>query len=48
MQIHIVSPGDNLWRIAQMYSVTIELLATSNEIPDPNRLVIGQTIVIPI
>ncbi len=48
MQIHIVSPGDNLWRIAQMYSVTIELLATSNEIPDPSRLVIGQTIVIPI
>ena len=48
MQIHIVRPGDSLWRIAQMYSVTIELLATSNEIPDPYRLVIGQTIVIPI
>jgi len=31
-----------------MYSVTVDLLAQSNEIPDPNRLVIGQTIVIPI
>ncbi len=48
MQIHVVRPGDTLWRISQMYSVTIDLLVTSNEIPDPNRLVIGQTIVIPI
>ena len=48
MQIHVVRPGDTLWRIAQMYSVTVNLLATSNEIPNPDRLVIGQTIVIPI
>lgn len=48
MQIHVVRPGDTLWRISQMYSVTVDLLAQSNEIPDPNRLVIGQTIVIPI
>jgi spore germination protein len=31
-----------------MYSVNVSLLAESNEIPDPNRLVIGQTLVIPI
>jgi spore germination protein len=48
VQIHLVRPGDTLWRIAQMYSVNVSLLAESNEIPDPNRLVIGQTLVIPI
>ena len=48
MQIHVVRPGDTLWRIAQLYSVTVDLLATSNEIPNPDRLVIGQALVIPI
>ena len=37
MQIHVVRPGDTLWRISQMYSVTVDLLAQSNEIPDPNQ-----------
>lgn len=48
MQIHVVQQGETLTQIAQTYGVTANELITSNEIPNPNQLVIGQTIVIPI
>lgn len=48
MQIHVVQQGETLAQIAQTYGVTVNELITSNEIPNPNQLVIGQTIVIPI
>lgn len=48
MQIYVVKPGDTLFRIAQMFSVSVELLVTSNEIPNPDSLVVGQALVIPI
>ncbi len=48
MQIHVVKAGDTLWRISQAYSVNIDNLIQSNEIENPDRLVIGQAIVIPI
>lgn len=48
MQIHVVRSGDSLWGIAQAYSTTANKIATANEITDPNRLVIGQALVIPI
>ncbi|PWA12093.1 spore gernimation protein [Pueribacillus theae] len=48
MQIHVVQPGDTLWRISQAYGVNLNELVSSNEIPNPDRLVVGQTIVIPI
>ena len=47
MQIYVVRPGDTLWGIAQRYSISPDLLAAANEIPNPDRLVIGQAIVIP-
>lgn len=48
MQIHVVQPGETIFQIAQTYSVSVEQLIESNEIQNPNRLVVGQTIVIPI
>lgn len=48
MQIYVVKQGDTLTQIARTFGVTTELLQTSNQIPNPNSLVPGQTIVIPI
>ncbi|MGM0878813.1 MAG: glycoside hydrolase family 18 protein [Bacillota bacterium] len=48
MQIHIVQQGQSLYGIAQAYSTSVEEIIRTNEIPNPNSLVIGQAIVIPI
>ncbi|XQY91941.1 glycosyl hydrolase family 18 protein [Metabacillus sp. HB246100] len=48
MQIHIVQQGQSLYGIAQAYSTSVEEIVQTNEIPNPNNLVIGQAIVIPI
>lgn len=48
MQIHVVQPGQTLYGIAQAYSSNVEDIVEANEIPNPNQLVVGQTLVIPI
>src|SRR6476659_9843172 len=48
MQIHIVQPSQTLFGIAQIYSVSVDRLIETNKLPNPNRLVSGQAIVIPI
>ncbi|WP_191559264.1 LysM peptidoglycan-binding domain-containing protein [Metabacillus idriensis] len=48
MQIHIVREGQTLYGIAQAYSTTAEEIIRTNEIPNPEQLVVGQAIVIPI
>jgi spore germination protein len=48
MQIHIVQQGQSLYGISQAYSTTVEEIVRTNEIPNPNNLVMGQAIVIPI
>lgn len=48
MQIHVVQTGDTLGRISQGYGVSIDELIHTNKILNPNQLVVGQTIVIPI
>lgn len=48
MQIHVVQPGQTLYGIAQAYSSNVEDIVKANEIPNPNQLVVGQTLVIPI
>ncbi len=40
--------GDSLYQIANRYRTTVNEIVATNEIPNPNRLVVGQTIVIPI
>ena len=48
MQIHVVQTGETLTAIASRYSVLPEVIAEANDLPDPNRLVVGQALVIPI
>lgn len=48
MQIHVVRPGESLYSIARLYNSTIGAIAGANELPNPNQLVVGQALVIPI
>jgi len=48
MQIHVVQPGQSIFQIAQIYSSTVSAIVGANEVPNPNQLVVGQTLVIPI
>ncbi|MFD0051342.1 LysM peptidoglycan-binding domain-containing protein [Actinomycetes bacterium NPDC127524] len=48
MQIHVVASNETLSSIAQAYGTTAQRIAESNKVPNPDRLVIGQTLVIPI
>ena len=46
MEIHIVRPGDTLYKIAREYGVPMSQLLRDNGIPDPARLSVGQAIVV--
>ncbi|SOC39282.1 LysM peptidoglycan-binding domain-containing protein [Ureibacillus acetophenoni] len=48
MLIHVVKRGDTLWQLARLYNVTIDSIQRINELPNPNRLLLGQSIVIPV
>lgn len=45
--IHIVQPGENLYRIGLIYGFTYQELAAFNGIANPDRLEVGQQIRIP-
>lgn len=46
MDIHVVQPGDTLYRLARQYGVPMDRLLHDNQLPDPSQLVVGQTIVV--
>jgi LysM repeat protein len=46
-QIYIVKSGDTLFTIAQRFGLTVAELVEANNITDPNRLALGQELVIP-
>ncbi|MBP2243356.1 spore germination protein [Cytobacillus eiseniae] len=48
MQIHVIQPNQSLFGIAQAYGSSIDDIVEANELPNPNQLVVGQTLVIPI
>lgn len=48
MIIHVVKRGDNLWKVAQQYNLTVAQLNSVNELPNPNALVVGQALLIPV
>ncbi|NMA83655.1 MAG: LysM peptidoglycan-binding domain-containing protein [Epulopiscium sp.] len=48
MQIVVIRPGDSLYQIARAYGVSVADIVQANQIPNPNQLVVGQSIVIPI
>ncbi|MFE8698971.1 LysM peptidoglycan-binding domain-containing protein [Cytobacillus sp. FJAT-53684] len=48
MQIHVVQQNQSLTGIAQAYGSSVNDIVEANELPNPNNLVVGQTLVIPI
>ncbi|NNU84461.1 LysM peptidoglycan-binding domain-containing protein [Geobacillus sp. BMUD] len=48
MIVHVVQRGEALWQLAQRYRVPFERIVAANELSDPNRLAIGQAVVIPV
>lgn len=47
MLIHTVKPGETLWQIAGNYRVSISRIILANGLPNPDQLVIGQSLIIP-
>lgn len=47
MVIHVVQPGESLYRISQRYNVPLQYIIQQNELQNPNKLTPGQTIVVP-
>jgi len=44
---HVVQPGENLYRIALKYGVTVDDLMRVNGLVDPRQLRVGQVLIIP-
>ena len=44
---YTVQPGENLFRIAQRYSTTVEAIVAANDLPDRGLVQAGQTLLIP-
>jgi LysM repeat protein len=44
---YVVAPGDNLAGIAERFGITVADLITANAIADPNRIEVGQQLVVP-
>lgn len=44
--IHVVQPGDSVYAIAERYGVSMQKIIDENRLQNPERLVVGQTIVI--
>jgi LysM repeat protein len=45
--VHVVSRGENLFRISLRYGTTVHVLAAANGIPNINLILVGQRITIP-
>ncbi|MEN1966685.1 LysM peptidoglycan-binding domain-containing protein [Lentibacillus sp. N15] len=48
MIIHVVHPGETLWQIANRYAVDMNGIVHINGLPNPNQLLVGQSLVIPV
>lgn len=46
MIIHVVEPGETLPAIASQYGLSVAFLQNYNQLPNPDNLVVGQTILI--
>ncbi len=44
MTIHTVQAGDTLASIANQYGISVELIISENELPNPDNLLVGQNI----
>lgn len=44
---HVVQPGENMFRIALRYNVSIAAISQANNISNPNLIFVGQSLLIP-
>ncbi len=44
---YTVKAGDTLWKISDLYGVSIQSIVTANKIADPNLIYVGQVLIIP-
>ncbi len=44
--VHVVAPGETLWRLSKMYGVSVEELMRANNLKAPQELATGQHLVI--
>jgi hypothetical protein len=44
---HTVAPGENLYRISRQYGTTVAAISSANGITNPDRISVGQVLVIP-
>jgi hypothetical protein len=47
MLFYVVQPEDTLWKIARKYETTVDTLTRGNQLANPERLEIGQKLLIP-
>jgi len=45
--VHVVQRGETLYRIAQHYNLTVDAIASFNNIADPTNIQVGQRLLIP-
>ncbi len=45
--VHVVGPGETLYRIGKAYGVSYERLSRVNKLRDPDHIIIGQRLLIP-
>lgn len=48
MIVHIVQSGDTLYVLSKRYSVSIQEIIDANNLANPNVLVVGQKLTIPV
>jgi spore germination protein len=46
--IHVVRSGETLWQIANRYNVSMNGIIEGNGLQNPNQLVVGQSLVVPV
>lgn len=47
MVIYTVTPGDSIYKISRRYGLPVDSIVNTNQLPNPNRLAVGQAIVVP-
>jgi len=46
--VHVVEEGETLSTIAERYGTTVDELLRLNDVPDPNNVLVGQPLVLPV
>ena len=47
MQIHVVKEGESLWDLSRQFGMTMEQIVNVNQLETPEKLVVGQALIIP-